>query len=82
MLTRQWKPTNGDTVCQACMGANPMWWVPSELWNEVMNPDRSLPTPGGDPGGILCPTCFLLRADELGIGRVGAWQLYPPATLK
>ena len=30
----------------------------------------------GDPGGILCPVCFIIRAEEVGY-RPTAWELRP-----
>ncbi len=72
-----WRPEDGDSKCQSCWCANPVWWTVSEVWNETM---------GGDPEreaqGILCPNCFIAKALEQGIGRSGAWQIYPPAALK
>ena len=43
-----------DTICQECGGPNPVWLVDNEIWNAVM----------GDEGGILCPTCFMIKADD------------------
>ncbi len=68
---REWTPTDGDLKCSDCDQRNPRWWVEPALWERIM---------GGETGS-LCPTCFLARCDNAGIGRSGAWQLYPPASL-
>ncbi len=69
---RAWRPEDGDAVCQECGAANPVWWAENELWNAVM----------GSEAGILCPTCFIITAQRQGYGRAGAWQVYPPASLR
>jgi hypothetical protein len=61
--TGGWKPEDGDTVCQLCGGENPCWFAPNDLWNKVM---------GGEPG-ILCPTCFLVKAAAIRPETV--WQI-------
>ena len=71
-MVRSWRVGDGDTRCQQCTRLNPCWWVEAKIWNEVM----------GSEAGVLCPTCFLVRCDEKGVGRTGAWQLYPPANLR
>lgn len=49
--------------CQHCGGANVVWFVDNATWNRVMPND-----------GIVCPTCFARRADELG-EDVTRWEL-------
>lgn len=62
----------GDQVCQECGGPNPVWFAPNELWNRVMGgPDAT-----GDPGGVLCPACFIAKAEEHGQCPT-AWVLTP-----
>jgi Zn finger protein HypA/HybF involved in hydrogenase expression len=73
MQQREWRPTDGDTRCQNCGMPNPVWWTEHTLWNAVMDQDQQ---------DVLCPTCFVRRAVERGHGRSGAWQLYPPASLR
>lgn len=51
-------------ICQDCglpvaLGTGTYWDAPNELWSFVMG--------GDDPGGILCPRCFTLRCEKLGI---------------
>jgi len=50
----------GDRLCGACMAANPIWFTDSPLWNRVVGGPRAK----GDPGGVLCPACFMARADH------------------
>ncbi len=69
--SRPWQAQHGDTVCDDCGGANPVWWVDTKLWFTVV----------GGHAGILCPACFISKAEDMGIGTSGAWQLYPPARL-
>ncbi|HCT81110.1 MAG TPA: hypothetical protein DGT23_31985 [Micromonosporaceae bacterium] len=59
--------------CHRCGGPNLPWSAPSPLWNEVM---RCGDINGGpEPfSGIICPTCFMLLAQEAGIGSF--WRLY------
>ena len=73
---RPWRPEDGDSRCQECGRANPVWWAEDEVWNLVMGGDAQR-----EAGGILCPTCFIIKATERGHCRSGAWQLYPPAPL-
>lgn len=68
---RPWEPTPDDRKCQGCDGPNIAWWVQTALWVEVVGHTR----------GNLCPSCFVLAAEERGIGRSGTWQLYPPGDL-
>jgi hypothetical protein len=73
MMRRPWQPEDGDTKCQECFCLNPVWWVQHEVWNSVV---------GSNDGGVLCPNCFIALADTKGYGRSGAWQLYPPSSLR
>lgn len=49
-----------ELPCQECGGRNPAWFADHTLWNLVMGG----PEAKDDPGGILCPTCFVARAGE------------------
>jgi hypothetical protein len=61
-----------ETVCDECGGPNPVWFAPSQTWNLVMGgPDAK-----GDPGGFLCPTCFIRKAEAGGIVPT-AWTVAP-----
>lgn len=60
------------TLCQDCERENPVWFAPSPLWNLVMGgPDAK-----DDPGGIICPNCFIKRAEAAGQTPT-AWVLQP-----
>lgn len=51
--------------CDGCGGSTRYWHATNRLWNLVMGgPDAK-----GDPGGVLCPNCFIDRAASLGLGR-------------
>jgi len=67
-----------ESYCHRCKGPNVSWSAPSPLWNEVMR--------GGDINGpwqygeIICPTCFAVIAEELGIANY--WQFNAPCTTR
>jgi hypothetical protein len=61
-----------ELQCQDCHGANPVWFAPNRLWNLVMGGPSAM----GDPGGIVCPGCFILRAEAAGVVPT-AWELRP-----
>ena len=44
-----------------CGHPNPIWFADNELWNAVMGGKAAK----DDPGGVLCPTCFMLKAGEV-----------------
>lgn len=56
----------GDKCCQICAALNIVWFTDSETWNRVR-----------PQGGVLCVRCFVLAAEELGIGTRGGWRLVP-----
>src|SRR4051812_19830995 len=61
-----------EKACQDCGGRNPVWFAPNSVWNLVMGgPDAK-----GDPGGIICPVCFIQRANACGVPNTG-WELRP-----
>lgn len=58
--------------CDDCGIPNPTWFAPSPLWNLVMGgPDAT-----DDPGGYICPACFIVRAENAGVCP-SAWRLEP-----
>jgi hypothetical protein len=66
---QDWEPMDGDERCQSCGRPNPVWFTDNDVWNTVMPDD-----------GILCPTCFMLKADDA-MGQP-IWSVgYRPAPL-
>jgi hypothetical protein len=61
--------TRGVT-CEDCDGEPLVWFAPNSLWNRV----KGGPDARDDPGGILCPNCFIRRAEAMGI-KPTAWVL-------
>jgi hypothetical protein len=61
-----------ESRCDDCAGVNPVWFAPNKLWNLVVGG----PEEKGDPGGFLCPNCFIRRAEAAGIASA-AWELRP-----
>ena len=62
---------SSESICQRCGRFNPVWTAPSPLWNFVMR--------GGSINGIerycvVCPSCFVLLAEERGVLATG-WRL-------
>lgn len=58
--------------CDDCHNFYVSWFAPSPIWNIVVGGEDQL----GDPGGMLCMTCFTLRAYGAGYRPV-TWQLSP-----
>lgn len=57
--------THPEDFCQECGGRNPRWFASNDVWNKAI-PDRV---------GILCPFCFIQRAEKAGI--YAGWELVP-----
>lgn len=58
--------------CDDCQQPYAVWFAPNPIWNFVMGgPDCK-----GDPGGMLCPRCFTLRAEAAGMVPT-AWEVRP-----
>lgn len=61
----------GDGPCDDCGKPYPPWMAPHDVWNLVMGgPDAK-----DDPGGMLCPTCFIVRAERAGEHHI--WDFAP-----
>lgn len=58
----------GEDTCQDCGGHNPVWFAPSLDWNFVMGG----PEAKGDPGGFICPNCYIKRAGAV-LDHRAAW---------
>lgn len=57
--------------CEDCGCQMLAWFAPNMIWNRVIGgPDAQY-----DPGGVLCPSCFIKRAEIAGIIEV--WKLAP-----
>jgi hypothetical protein len=65
-------PGRCESRCDDCHGTNPVWFAPNALWNLVIGG----PEAKGDPGGFICPVCFIARAEAGGM-RPTAWELRP-----
>ena len=57
-----------EAVCEDCGGHNVSWYSPNALWNKIVRRADK-----GDP--MLCPRCFILRAEAMGISEV--WEVSP-----
>lgn len=62
-----------EDTCEECGGRNVVWFAPNDLWNRVMR--------GGDRGApdvleIVCPVCFIRRAEAAGVEATG-WLVQP-----
>lgn len=50
-------PAGGEILpCGDCGGSTRCWFAPNDLWNRVV----------GSPYGMLCPNCFIDRAEAAG----------------
>lgn len=59
-----------QTLCDDCHVENPVWFTSNEVWNTVI-PGRV---------GVLCPICFIERAETAGLNTTG-WKLMPEGEL-
>ena len=56
-----------EAICQECGGPNVVWFAPNPIWNLAVDNERQL---------ILCPVCFVVRAEARGINPT-AWVVSP-----
>lgn len=49
--------------CQDCDAENPVWFAPNADWNLAMGGAEA----AGDPGGVVCPNCYIRRAEMAGL---------------
>jgi hypothetical protein len=61
-----WEPWEGNGPCQDCSARNVLWFTTNATWNTVMGPDGA---------GLLCPSCFAIRAHAAGLDCT--WRLVP-----
>lgn len=59
----------GDSPCMDCgtTDKNPVWFTDNVFWNDVME--------GIEGSGILCPQCFIERAETK--YKTTGWRLLP-----
>lgn len=62
-----WPDIHPEDYCHECGRPNICWFAQNDLWNQVMD----------DRGSIVCPICFVNKAEEQGIKppTEGAWEL-------
>lgn len=65
--------THPEDKCRRCGRPNVVWWVDSPLWNFVMRGDDI--NAAERYGGIVCPTCFAVLAEQCGAATM--WRLQP-----
>lgn len=65
-------PNAGEATCDDCGGHNPVWFAPNDVWNFVVGG----PGAKDDPGGFLCPVCFIVKAEAAGLVP-NVWELRP-----
>jgi hypothetical protein len=56
-----------EDTCEQCGKQNVVWFAPNWLWNEVVRKPNNT-----DP--MLCPSCFIILADQLGFST-GVWKV-------
>jgi hypothetical protein len=55
--------TASQPACEDCEGNVLVWFAPNALWNRVKGGVEAT----DDPGGVLCPNCFIKRAEAMGV---------------
>jgi hypothetical protein len=61
----------GDGPCQNCEQEYFDWSADNAFWNNVIAEWKGVDWTGGDPGAILCITCFGVIAHNLGYDMIG-----------
>lgn len=61
-----------ELLCQRCGREHPVWFAPNAAWNPVVRREN-----GSDEFPFLCPTCFIVLAEERGVMPVGGWLVEP-----
>lgn len=64
-------PRHPEARCQDCGRQNVIWHTPLELWDRVVREHH----PDKDP--MLCPVCFIVRAEKAGVLPV-SWCIAAP----
>lgn len=68
---RPWRKGDGDSRCQECGRTYVPWFTDNWLWNHVIGG----PSETSDPGGYLCPRCFMVRAEQVYPTLI--WRVFP-----
>lgn len=58
-----------ELTCDDCQHPYDVWFADNEVWNLVLGG----PEAKGDPGGMLCPRCFTIRAEA--VYEISIWHL-------
>lgn len=61
-----------EDFCDDCGRRNIAWFVVNDAWNRVIR--RGLDAASRPPDPMLCPSCFVLRAEAQG-EPVSVWEL-------
>jgi hypothetical protein len=61
----------GDGPCQSCKQPYLDWHCDNAFWNNVIAEWKDVPFSAGDPGAILCFTCFGVIAYRQGWDLMG-----------
>lgn len=64
-----------EGLCDFCGKRYPVWVAPNALWNAVVRERRDGFPQLNEP--FLCPTCFLVLAEERAVMQPTAWALLP-----
>lgn len=62
------KPKYPNDICMDCGRHCIVWFADNEVWNRVISPENRFL--------MLCPTCFVVRAEAQGIKTTG-WKMTP-----
>lgn len=62
--------TGVELHCDDCQQPYGVWFAENAVWNLVMGG----PEAKGDPGGMLCPRCFTVRAEVVS-QQTAIWRL-------
>jgi len=69
------EPWEGNGPCDDCAGRSPYWHAPDDLWQKVMSEPGKDPH---DPGGVICPVCFVIRAWKKELPEFASWWTWTP----
>lgn len=69
------KKEKRELLCEVCDHDYPIWYAPNPIWNKIMRwPDGR---EASEKISFICPTCFVMEAERLGIRSKGkAWVLH------